>query len=72
MKNYCCQVCNGKLRITEGNYIFTYNINCFNNHTKENVKLDDLLSCEKTINYNCKNHKKLIWSISIPVMKIFV
>ena len=58
MKNYFCPICDGQLRITEGNYIFTYNINCFNNHKKMNVKLEDLLSYEKAINYNCKNHKK--------------
>ena len=59
MKNYCCPICDEQLRITEGNYIFTYNINCFNNHKKMNVTQDDLLSYEKTFNYNCKRHKKL-------------
>ena len=59
MENYCCPICNEQLRITEGNYIFTYNINCLNNHKKMNVKLDDLLSYEKPFNYNCKKHKKV-------------
>ena len=58
MKNFCCPVCDEHLRITEGNYIFTYNINCFNNHKKMNVKIEDLLSYEKINSYNCKAHNK--------------
>ena len=59
MKNFCCPICEERLKITEGNYIFTYNINCLNNHKRMNVKLEDLLSYEKQNIFNCKEHKKL-------------
>ena len=59
MKNFLCQVCNENLRISEGNYMLTYNINCPNNHFKQNVEFDELLSRRKVNNYlnKCKIHR---------------
>ena len=59
MKNFLCQVCNENLRISEGNYMFTYNINCPNNHFKQNIEYDELLSRMKVNNYlnKCKIHR---------------
>ena len=59
MKKFLCQVCNENLKISEGNYMFTYNINCPNNHYKQNLGLDELLSRMKVNNHlnKCKIHQ---------------
>ena len=58
MDNFLCQQCYNQLRIKEGDYLFSYNINCSNNHESKNIDLESLLSkrnfCE--IIYKC-NHK---------------
>ena len=61
MLNYLCPSCSKQLRITNGDYIFSYNIKCSNSHNYENISSEDLLT-KKSYNidslYKCKNHKK--------------
>ena len=58
MKHFSCTTCNNPLKIKEGDFIFSYNIECCNNHICENVDLEDILSTKKEKNYICENHKK--------------
>ena len=61
MNQFCCSTCNNPLRIKNGNFMFTYNIECCKNHFRENVELEDVLSflSTKTQKPNiCENHKK--------------
>ena len=59
-ENIICSLCKKQLQINIGDYLFTYNAQCNNNHKLENIGLDDLLSKkEKNISiYQCKEHKK--------------
>ena len=62
MFKYVCPECESPLKITEGDFIFSFNINCHNKHKFENIDLDDLLSMRKAFNninlFQCKKHKK--------------
>ena len=58
MKQFFCTKCSNPLKIKEGNFLFSYNIECCNNHISENVDLEDILSTKKEKSYICENHKK--------------
>ena len=61
MEKFICKECNNQLKLTKGNFIFSFNLECCNNHKKENIDLDDLLNMKKKSNqdiFKCKNHKK--------------
>ena len=60
MEKILCKKCNNQLKIREGDYLFSFNINCCNNHTENNVDLEDLLSQTKYIQEKneCKEHNK--------------
>ena len=58
MNQFCCSICNNPLKIKNGDYIFTYNIECCNNHINTNVKLEDILSTKKPKSFICEKHKK--------------
>ena len=58
MKHFFCLTCNIPIKIKEGDYLFTYNIECCNNHIRENVDLEGILSTKKEQTYICENHKK--------------
>ena len=58
MEYFFCSTCDNQLKIKEGDYLFTYNIECRNNHISKNVDLEDILSKKKGKNYICENHKK--------------
>ena len=61
-ENYICSLCQEQFQLNAGDYLFTYNAQCINNHKLENIELDDLLlRKEKNISiYQCKEHKKKI------------
>ena len=60
MENFLCQECGNQLRINEGDYLFSYNIKCCNEHESKNIDLDNLLSKAKNceILYKCKHGNK--------------
>ena len=62
MKKFLCQTCESPLKIKEGDFIFSFDINCDNEHKLKNIDLDDLLSMRKITNnenlFLCKIHKK--------------
>ena len=62
MKKFLCQTCESPLKIKEGDFIFSFDINCDNEHKLKNIDLDDLLSMRKIYNninlFQCKKHKK--------------
>lgn len=63
MRRFLCQTCNKQLRITDGDNMFSFNINCCNNHKNENIDIDYILSNAR-INpdiFKCQNHKKEIF-----------
>ena len=59
-KNFLCSECDNLLEITNGDYLFSYNTKCCNNHIEENIDLEDLLLKYRTNEnlYKCKTHKK--------------
>ena len=58
MKHFFCTICDNPLNIKEGDFIFSYDIECCNNHFSKNVDLEDILSTKKEKNYICEIHKK--------------
>ena len=60
MAKFLCQKCDNQLRINEGDYLFSYNINCCNNHESKNIDLESLLSKIKEckIHYKCNHENK--------------
>ena len=60
MEKFICKECNNQLKLTKGKFIFSFNVECCNNHKIENIDLDDLLNMEKSNQdiFKCKNHKK--------------
>ena len=60
MNHFFCSTCNNPLKIKEGDFLFSYNIECCNKHTNENVDIEDILSTKKEQEYICENHKKKI------------
>lgn len=63
MKRFLCPICNKQLRITNGDNMFSFNINCCNNHKNENIDIDYILSQAKNNPdiFKCQNHKKEIF-----------
>ena len=57
MEHFFCSKCDNPLKIKEGDYLFTYNIECCNNHISKNVDLEDILSTKKQKSYICESHK---------------
>ena len=47
--NYFCSLCNEELEINNGDFLFTYNINCKNGHKSNNIFIDDLLIKKKNL-----------------------
>ena len=58
MNQFCCLTCNNPLKIKNGDYLFSYNIECRNNHIRENIELEDILSTKKPTSFICESHKK--------------
>ena len=58
-KNFLCSECRNILKVTNGDYLFSYNTKCRNNHIDENIDLEDLLLKYRTNEnlYKCKTHK---------------
>ena len=61
-ENIVCSLCQKQFQINIGDYLFTYNAKCINNHKFENIEIDDLLEKkEENISiYQCKAHQKKI------------
>ena len=61
-ENIVCSLCQKQFQINIGDYLFTYNAKCINNHKFKNIEIDDLLEKkEKNISiYQCKAHQKKI------------
>ena len=61
-ENYFCSLCQKQFQLNIGDYLFTYNAKCINNHKFENIEIDDLLGKKgKNISiYQCKEHQKKI------------
>jgi len=74
MKQFYCPTCDNPIKIKEGDYIFSYNIECCNNHVRENVDLEDILSTRKEKSYVCESHnkKKIIHCINCNLDICFV
>ena len=64
MERIVCEECNKPIKINDGDFLFSFNTSCYNNHNIININLEDLLSKSKIIikeNFICKIHnKKLI------------
>lgn len=62
MEKYLCQKCQNPIKISEGDFIYSFNINCKNGHNLENIDSDDLLSMRAKFDndnlYQCQKHKK--------------
>ena len=61
MSSFLCKQCDNYIKITEGDFLFSYNTSCCNNHINKNVNLDNILQREKDIkdtHLKCKPHNK--------------
>ena len=58
MERIFCQICNAQLKLNNGDFVFSNNTKCCNNHIQNNIDLDDLLLQKKLENYKCKEHNK--------------
>jgi len=58
MDHFFCSTCNNPLKIKEGDYLFTCNIECCNNHISKNVDIEDILATKKQQIYTCEKHNK--------------
>ena len=59
--NLFCSLCERQLKLNKGDYLFTYNTKCENNHENKNIDLDDLFAKnDKKLSYDCKIHSKKI------------
>ena len=58
MEKMFCKICNSQLKINKGDFLFSYNTKCCNNHIQNNIDLDDLLYTKKVEDYKCKEHNK--------------
>ena len=59
MERLVCQICDNQLKLKNGGifvFLFSYDINCCNNHIQKNIDLDDLLSQKKVETFKCKEH----------------
>ena len=59
-RSFLCPDCNNQLKITNGDYLFTYNIQCPNGHKQSNIDLDLILEKRQPESnlFRCKNHRK--------------
>ena len=60
VRSFLCPDCNNQLKVTNGDYLFTYNIQCPNGHKQSNIGLDLILEKRQPENnlFRCKNHRK--------------
>ena len=61
MKKFLCQTCDKQLKYSNGDFLFSFNLNCDNGHEEKNIDLGDLLIKRKQNNveiFKCKNHKR--------------
>ena len=61
-RSFLCPDCNNQLKINNGDYLFTYNIECCNGHKKSNIDLDIILEkrTPKNNSFKCKKHRRKI------------
>ena len=61
-RSLLCPDCNNAIKIQNGDFLFTYNIECPNGHKKSNIDLDILLQKRKPKQnlFKCKNHRRKI------------
>ena len=59
---FLCPECSCQLKINEGDFLFTYNIECSNGHKQSNADLDLILEkrMPKNNSFRCKNHHRKI------------
>ena len=43
MERIVCEECNKPIKIKDGDFLFSFNTNCYNNHKIININLEDLL-----------------------------
>ena len=43
MKKFLCQTCDKQLKYSNGDFLFSFNLNCDNGHEEKNIDLGDLL-----------------------------
>ena len=61
-RSFLCPECNDLSKITDGDYLFSYNLECKQGHKKLNLEQDFLLKkreMKKNL-FKCKNHRKNI------------
>ena len=61
MKKFLCQTCDNQLKYSNGDFLFSFNINCDNGHENKNIDLKDLLRKRKQNImeiFKCKSHKR--------------
>ena len=46
-ENIICSLCQKQLQLSQGDYLFTYNAQCINNHIFENIEIDELIKKNK-------------------------
>ena len=61
-RSVLCPDCNSELKIYNGDYLFSYNIECPNGHKQSNIDLDVILEKRRAKQnlFKCKNHRKKI------------
>lgn len=59
-RSFLCPECYNQLKIKNGDYLFTFNIECPKGHKQSNVELDLILEKRKpeTNSFRCKNHRR--------------
>ena len=63
MSSFLCKQCDNYIKFTEGDFLFSYNTSCCNNHINKNVNLENILQRKKDIkdtHLKCKSHNKKI------------
>jgi hypothetical protein len=57
-----CPDCNSEVKIYNGDYLFSYNIECLNGHKQSNIDLDLILEKRRAKHnlFKCKSHRKKI------------
>ena len=60
VRSFLCPDCNDIYKITDGDYLFSYNLECKQGHKKINLDQDYLLKKRKIKQniFKCKNHRK--------------
>ena len=61
-RSFLCPDCNNELKISNGDYLFSYNIECPHGHKQSNIDLDIILEKRQPKHnlFKCKNHRKKI------------